>query len=107
MEKGSVTQTVNALRFVDGGEITSLTESFTKGRGAPFSIKLVPKSSTNMTDVEFVDLVFYQGDTMTPIQWPIDVLSWSAELIIEFSSTNSALLTNYRIFWASGSDIVN
>ncbi len=103
MAKGAVTQIANAVRVVDGGEITSLSEVFTKGNGMPFSLKLVPKELDNVSEFEWVKVKLYQGDAVLN-QWPIDVLSWSSELFIELHTDSAPLLDDYRIFYGTGAD---
>lgn len=104
--KGNITEIVNAARIVDGIEITSLpADGYTSPAGNPFAIKLIPKAEDNYKEFEFIQGQLFQSDSVK--EWPVDILSWSSELFVNFPFSNNALLTNYRIFLGFGSDIQN
>ncbi len=105
VDKGYVTQTVNAMRIVDGGEITSLAQNFNPG--VPFSLKLIPKAPDNTAEYVMGKVNLIQWDDDLFRDWPIDILSWTSEMFYSLSSESAGLLVSYRIFWGAGSDAKN
>lgn len=105
MAVGNITQIVNGARVVDGGEIVSLAADFVTDAGNPFAIKLIPKDDANIKEFEMVKVKLWASNTYQ--SWPIDVLSWSSELITGIHSDSAPILDDYRLFYGSGSDLVN
>lgn len=103
MAKGRIDPIAGAARIVDGGEITSLVTSFFTSAGTPFSLKLIPKSDSNIKEFEYVKVRLYQGEDY--VTWPVDVLSWTSEMFIGVHLDSATILSDYRVFYGTGLDI--
>jgi len=105
--KGNVTTVMNAGRVVDGKEIQVSDLPFTNGRGNPFTIMIVPKVSTNTTEVEVIKARYFQGDAGVIRDVPITVNNWNVVALdnIPTDAVNTTLFTNYRVFVGFGSTI--
>lgn len=98
---GRVGEFMNVGRVVDWKEITADSLPFTKP-GVPFSIFLTPKSPSNTTEVEIVQLRAYQGNLTREV--PLSINQWNVISAIFFpiQTVNTSLFTNYRIFLGFG-----
>jgi hypothetical protein len=101
--KGNVTQFMNAGRIVDMQEVVQSNLPYTKGKGAPFSIMIVPKSSDNYTEIFMVKGKLYQGDTVQNI--PVSVNAWNSVALVELSLDNPTLFVYYNVYVGFGQDI--
>lgn len=104
LPKGGVTQIMSAGRIVDGLELTSTGQlPFTAGQGVPFSILLLPKSTSNLKEVEVIKARYYQGDETVNI--PIPVASWSVVSLAAIDIDNPTLFVNYYVYIGFGQDV--
>lgn len=93
---------MNAGRIVDGKEITAADLPFTKGQGAPFSIMLVPKNSSNNVEVEIIKGRYYQGNLTVDVPFSVNQWNSTALVFIANDPANTTVFLNYRVFVGFG-----
>jgi len=97
-QKGAVPETMFAARIVTLDQVLALP--YTKGQGSPYSIMIVPKSSSNVKEVEFVKLRLYQSDKV--ISAPLTINAWNSLAIVSIDVDNPTLFTNYFVYVGFG-----
>lgn len=102
-EKGAVTPLMNAGRIVDSQEVILADLPYFKGKGAPFSIMLVPKQSDNYTEVAFMKLQYYQGEVARIT--PVLVNTWNNGAYIRIDTDNPTIFELYNVYVGFGQDI--
>lgn len=98
-----ITEVMSGGRIVDGKEIILSELPFFKGVGRYFSVMIVPKVDGNTKEVELINAKYFKGASARNI--PIQVNQWNSVALIEITSNNSTLFSNYYVYVGFGSDI--
>lgn len=102
MTKNYTPDYMRAGRIIRHGMIEDLSDGFNL-KGTPFTIFLAPKSVTEDSYV-IMDVKLNADEEHSTI--PILVGDWNPLLITEIEPDNS-ILSDYDIYWGTGTDNVN
>lgn len=99
-QKGFISEFINGGRIVSHGKISDLTNGFMLPSGTPFSIYVRPKGTT--TDIDMtLSVRCYQDESAS--EAPVALNDWSPLEVMEIAAGQNDLLSDYDIYWGSGS----
>ena len=99
-KKGYISEFMNGGRIVSHGKVNDLTNGFKLQGNNPFSIYVRPKGTT--TDIDMtLNVQCYQDEEAS--EAPFTLNDWSPLLVSEISASQNDILSEYDIFWGSGS----
>jgi hypothetical protein len=101
MGKGHITEIMNAGRILSHGKITSLTAAFSLATGHPFSLFIIPKS-TSVVEPLVASVKLYQDDAAA--NCPFSLRCWTETAVVEVGAT-AIDLTAYDVYWGAGADV--